>query len=219
MVVSADADIPRAARDTVVSALTNTGQACVSLQRVYVDSAVAKAYIETVAALFRGVVSGDPGKDDTLVGPLVADSEVNRISSWLDEAVSGGARIIEGGTSEGSVFAPTLILGAKETDKIICEEVFGPVLTVVEVSGVDEAIARVNDSRYGLNTSIYTSSLSNAMQYARSAQSGSVLINVPASFRADFMPYGGVKESGQGREGVKYAIAELVEQKLIILRS
>jgi acyl-CoA reductase-like NAD-dependent aldehyde dehydrogenase len=183
-----------------------------------VDSAIASAYVEAVAELFRGVVSGDPGDDETLVGPLVADSDVGRISSWLNEAVSGGAQIIEGGTSDGSVFAPTLILGAKETDKIICEEVFGPVVTVVEVSGVDEAIARVNDSRYGLNTSIYTSSLSNAMQYAREAQSGSVLINVPASFRTDFMPYGGVKESGQGREGVRYAMAELVDQKLVIVK-
>jgi acyl-CoA reductase-like NAD-dependent aldehyde dehydrogenase len=217
MVVAGDADVDRAARDTVTAALSNSGQACVSLQRVYVFEGVADAYVEAVASKFREVSSGDPNLPETLVGPLVSDAELSRITSWLDEAVSGGARILVGGVVDGTVLAPTLVVDTQEHDRIVCEEVFGPVVTVVRVTGLDDAIQRVNDSRYGLNTSIYTKDLAMSLRFAREAEAGSVLVNVLPSFRADFMPYGGVKDSGQGREGVKYAIAELVEQKLVIL--
>lgn len=217
MVVADDADVARAARDTVAASLTNSGQACVSLQRVYVDKAIAAEYLDAVKTLFEGVSTGDPRLDTTLVGPLVADSEVVRIESWLKEAVASGARVLVGGKPDGSVLPPTLITDVKSEDRIVCEEVFGPVVAVTVVDGVAEALAGVNNSLYGLNTSIYTSSLPNALKYAREAEAGTVLINVPPSFRADHMPYGGVKDSGQGREGVKYAVAEMTEQKLIIL--
>lgn len=217
MVVAADADIDRAARDTVTAALSNSGQACVSLQRVYVDGAVAETYLDAVADLFSNVVVGDPRLDETVVGPLVADTEVDRIERWLAEAVDAGAEIRVGGTTDRSVMPPTLITGVTAADRLVCEEVFGPVVAVTVVDGNDEAIAAVNDSRYGLNTSIYTASLADALDYARRAEAGSVLVNVPPSFRADHMPYGGVKDSGQGREGVKYAVAELTDQKLVIL--
>ena len=160
---------------------------------------------------------GDPRLDETLVGPLVADSEVSRIDSWLRDAVAAGARIVVGGEPRGSILPPTLITDVASTDRLVCEEVFGPVVVVTVVDGVAEALVRVNDSAYGLNTSIYTSSIAVALEYSRRAEAGTVLVNVPPSFRADHMPYGGVKDSGQGREGVKYAVAEMTEQKLIIL--
>lgn len=217
MVVAADADLERAAKDTVGASLTNSGQACVSLQRVYVHRSIAEHYLEAVRLRFDAVVTGDPRNDDTVVGPLVADSEVGRIESWLAEAVASGARIVAGGTSEGSVLAPTLIADVSADDRVVCEEVFGPVVAVTAFDDLDEAIGLVNDSIYGLNTSIYTASIGAALDYARRAEAGTVLVNVPPSFRADQMPYGGVKDSGQGREGVKYAVAELTEQKLVIL--
>ncbi len=140
-----------------------------------------------------------------------------RIDAWLKEAVARGARIIVGGEPQGSVLPPTLVAGVRADDRLIQEEVFGPVVAVTVVESLEEAIDLVNDSLYGLNTSIYTASLSGALTYARLAVAGSVLVNVPPSFRADHMPYGGVKNSGQGREGVKYAVAEMTEQKLVIL--
>ncbi|MDT0143154.1 aldehyde dehydrogenase family protein [Microbacterium sp. PRC9] len=219
MVVAADADVERAATDTITAALSNSGQACVSLQRVYVEAAAADQYLHLVAEKFAAVPTGDPNLDTTLVGPLVADAEVERISSWLEEATQRGAKILAGGTVEGSVLAPTLVADAAQVDRIVCEEVFGPVVSVVTVPDVDSAIAQVNDSKYGLNTAIYTASLATAMRYARDAQAGSVLVNVPPSFRADHMPYGGVKDSGQGREGVKYAVEEMTEQKLVVLKA
>ncbi|MGO1266214.1 MAG: aldehyde dehydrogenase family protein, partial [Microbacterium gubbeenense] len=217
MVVAADADLERAADATVSAALANSGQACVSLQRVYVESAAAERFLERVERKFEDVSTGDPNLPATVVGPLVADAEVERISSWIAQARAGGARVIVGGTVSGAVLAPTLIADVDAADKIVCEEVFGPVVSVVTVPDIDAAIAAVNDSKYGLNTSIFTSNLETSLRYARRAESGSVLVNVPPSFRADHMPYGGVKSSGQGREGVKYAVAELVEQKLVIL--
>lgn len=217
MVVAGDADIERAAQDTVTASLTNSGQACVSLQRVYVERAVADNYLESVKTKFESVSVGDPSLDETLVGPLVADTEVVRIDAWLKEAVARGARIIVGGEPQGSVLPPTLVAGVRADDRLIQEEVFGPVVAVTVVESLEEAIDLVNDSLYGLNTSIYTASLSGALTYARLAVAGSVLVNVPPSFRADHMPYGGVKNSGQGREGVKYAVAEMTEQKLVIL--
>jgi acyl-CoA reductase-like NAD-dependent aldehyde dehydrogenase len=219
MVVAADADVERAARDTVTAALTNSGQACISLQRVYVDRAVSEEYLESVKEKFEKVAVGDPRADETLVGPLVADVEVARIDGWLREAVSGGATIVAGGEPRGSILPPTLIVNARAEDRVVCEEIFGPVVTVTVVDSLDEAISGVNNSLYGLNTAIYTASLAMALKYSREAEAGSVLVNVPPSFRADQMPYGGVKDSGQGREGVKYAVAEMTEQKLVILAS
>jgi acyl-CoA reductase-like NAD-dependent aldehyde dehydrogenase len=219
MVVADDADLERAATDTVTAALSNSGQACVSLQRVYVHESVADAYLARVAELFAGVSSGDPRNDSTLVGPLATDRDVERLQSWIAEAVEGGARVIEGGTAEGGVLAPTVLADVSISDRIVREEVFGPVVSVMAVSDLDEATRLVNDSRYGLNTALYTNRLDAALDYARQAEAGAVLINIPPSFRSDSMPYGGVKDSGQGREGVRYAIAELVEQKLVVLKA
>ncbi|HIY65072.1 MAG TPA: aldehyde dehydrogenase family protein [Candidatus Agrococcus pullicola] len=219
MAVAADADLERAADATVSAALANSGQACVSLQRVYVEQTVAEEFLERVREKFTDVPTGDPNLPQTIVGPLVADSEVDRIKMWIDQAQASGARVLAGGTVAGSVLAPTLIADANAKDTIVCEEVFGPVVSVVTVPDLDAMIAAVNDSKYGLNTSIFTSDIATALRYGREVQSGSVLVNVPPSFRADHMPYGGVKSSGQGREGVKYAVEELVEQKLIILNA
>jgi acyl-CoA reductase-like NAD-dependent aldehyde dehydrogenase len=218
MVIAADADLDRATDDAVTAAFSNSGQACVSLQRLYVVEDVASQVIDRLTERVRAVRSGDPRDDNTLVGPLITDAAADRIKENVDAAVAAGARLMAGGSAQGSVFEPTLLADVPADAALVCAEVFGPVLSVIVVDDLDHAIASVNDSDYGLNTAIYTSQLATAMDYARRAEAGSVLVNTPPSFRADHMPYGGVKDSGHGVEGVKYAVAELVRQKLIVLR-
>ncbi|WP_158603039.1 aldehyde dehydrogenase family protein [Jiangella rhizosphaerae] len=219
MVVRADADLPRAAADAVTAALSNSGQACVSLQRVYVERAVAPAFVEELAQRLGSVSYGDPRSPETMVGPLITPEATSRLAGVIEAAVDDGARVVVGGTvSDDGVLAPTLLVDVDDKSRVVCEEAFGPVVSVIEVDSLEDALARVNASDYGLNTSVYTSDLASALTYARSAEAGSVLVNMPPSFRADHMPYGGVKDSGQGTEGVRYAIEELLHHKLVVLK-
>jgi len=233
LVVAADADLERAARAATDAALGNSGQACVSLQRVYVERAVAEPFLDALTALVVESPVGDPRRDDTVVGPLISEDARERLLGWIDEARDAGARVTAGGVvtappsaagaadpdRASAVLSPTVLADVPGDSPLIREEAFGPVVSVVPVDSLDDALAAVNASRYALNTAIFTSGLSTAMRYAREAQAGSVLVNMPPSFRADHMPYGGVKDSGQGREGVKYAVAELVRQRLVVLKS
>nr|WP_246402046.1 aldehyde dehydrogenase family protein [Jiangella mangrovi] len=219
MVVRADADLPRAAADAVTAALSNSGQACVSLQRVYVERAVVSEFVEELATRMGAVASGDPRLPSTMVGPLITAEATSRLVGTIEAAVADGARVVTGGTvSADGVLAPTLLVDVDDKSRIVCEEAFGPVVSVIEVDSLADALARVNGSDDGLNTSIYTGDLASALTYARSAEAGSVLVNMPPSFRADHMPYGGVKDSGQGTEGVRYAIEELLHHKLVVLK-
>ncbi|RLP75597.1 aldehyde dehydrogenase family protein [Mycetocola tolaasinivorans] len=218
MVVGASADVPRAAADAVTAALSNSGQACVSLQRLYV---VRERYDQLVAELqtrFAAAPVGDPYREETLVGPMITPAATDGLHESITRAVTEGARVLVGGEVRAGVLTPTLLADAPDSAAIVCEEAFGPVLSVIAVTDVAEGISRVNASEYGLNTALYTADLAEAMHYARTAEAGSVLINMPPSFRADQMPYGGVKGSGQGTEGVKYAIHELVQHKLVVFK-
>ena len=218
MVVAADADLSRAVPAARDAALGNSGQACVSLQRSYVAREVLPAFVEELTALMEATPFGDPRLDSTVVGPLISPAARDRLVSWISDAVNGGASVAAGGEVVDGVLAPTVLVDVPADSPLICEEAFGPVVSVVSVDSLDEAINAVNSSAYALNTSIYTADLASAMTYARRAEAGSVLVNMPPSFRADHMPYGGVKDSGQGREGVKYAIADLLTEKLVVLR-
>jgi acyl-CoA reductase-like NAD-dependent aldehyde dehydrogenase len=217
MFVAADADITRAARAAADASFAGSGQACVSLQRVYVDRTIAGPFVDAVTGLVSAMPYGDPRDDATVVGPLVTKDASERLLSWIARAEASGARVLVGGTASDGLLAPTVVVDVPTDNPLICEEAFGPVVSIVSVDSLADAIAEVNVADYGLNTSIYTSDLATAMQYARTAESGSVLVNMPPSFRTDHMPYGGVKGSGQGREGVKYAIADLLQEKLVIL--
>jgi acyl-CoA reductase-like NAD-dependent aldehyde dehydrogenase len=218
MVVTDDADLERAADDAVTAALSNSGQACVSLQRLYVTRGVADDFTRLLAERFSAVRVGDPSDAGTLVGPMITVDATAKLAGVIDTAVSGGARVLTGGSVVDGVLQPTLVTDVADTDPLVQEEAFGPVASVIVVDDLDAAIRGVNGSDYGLNTSIYTSDLASAMAYAARAESGSVLVNMPPSFRADHMPYGGVKGSGQGTEGVKYAIEELLHHKLVVLK-
>jgi acyl-CoA reductase-like NAD-dependent aldehyde dehydrogenase len=147
---------------------------------------------------------------------LIAPREVQRVLAWIDEAVQHGARVATGGTAEGNCLLPTVILDAAPTLKVSCQEVFAPVVLINKVASVEEAIDLVNDSRYGLQAGIYTENVHTAFEAAEKLQVGGVIINDTPTFRVDHMPYGGVKESGLGREGVRYAVEEMTECKLVI---
>ncbi|QAY73422.1 aldehyde dehydrogenase family protein [Agromyces protaetiae] len=218
LVVTDSADAERAAADAATAALANSGQACVSLQRIYVTSGIAERFTAALAERFRQTPVGDPRDPATVVGPLITDSAASHLAATVEASVATGGRLLTGGTLDGGVLHPTLLADVAQGDPIVCEEAFGPVASVIVVGDLDEAIAAVNDSEYALNTAIHTSDLGEAMAFAERAEAGSVLVNMPPSFRADHMPYGGVKGSGQGTEGVRYAIHELLHEKLVVLK-
>ena len=217
MVVAADADLKRAVNAVVAGGYTFSGQACVSVQRVYVEEPVADEFTAMLAAAVANLPVGDTKDPATVVGPVISEQARERLVAWIDEAVQGGARIATGGTMEGACLRPTVLADVPATARVVSEEVFGPVASIRTVKSVTEGIDEVNSARYGLNTAIFTSDLASALQFAREAEAGSVLVNITPAFRADHMPYWGVKDSGQGREGVKYAIAELLDQRLVVL--
>jgi acyl-CoA reductase-like NAD-dependent aldehyde dehydrogenase len=217
MVVADDADVEKAVSAAVAAAFTFAGQACVSLQRIYVQEGAADDFISRLAKAAEGLPAGDPDRDETVVGPLITPQATIRIEQWIADAVAAGATVAAGGRMEDGVLRPTVLRDVPSSQKLMCEEAFGPVVSVNTVGTLDEAVAAVNDSRYGLNAAIYTKDIDAALAFSKAVEVGSVLINVPASFRADHMPYGGVKESGQGREGVPYAIRELTEPRLTVL--
>jgi acyl-CoA reductase-like NAD-dependent aldehyde dehydrogenase len=219
MVVSSRADLKRAASTAAAAGFTNSGQACVSLQRIYVVAEVAEEFIGYLTENVKAVSAGDPYSDETIVGPLASDGDVERLVLWIREAVDLGATLAAGGRSYGKYIEPTLLLHANEMSKVICQEVFGPVITVNIVGNIDEAISRVNASEFGLNAGLFSDSLEEAMSFARKADVGTVLVNMAPSYRADNMPYGGVKNSGTGREGVKYAMRDYAREKLVVLHS
>jgi acyl-CoA reductase-like NAD-dependent aldehyde dehydrogenase len=216
MVVDQDADLDAAVGALVSSGFSYSGQACVSLQRLFVHEAVVADFLTRAVEAVSGLAVGDPSDEATVVGPLISPEATARVRQWLSDAVSEGARIIVGGELRDGVLEPTLVTDVNEASPLLCEEVFGPVVTVVPVKNAADGMAAVNDSRFGLNAAIFTNDLGNALAYARNSQVGSVLVNLAPSYRADQMPYGGVKDSGQGREGVKYAIASLCAQKLVV---
>ncbi|WP_022887625.1 aldehyde dehydrogenase family protein [Glaciibacter superstes] len=218
MYVCADADLDRAVDDAVVAGFANSGQACISLQRLYLDVAIAEDFLARLSVKVSGIPFGDPLDESTIVGPLVIDEAAVRVGELIDAAVGAGARLLVAGARTGSVVAPTLLADVSDDDRVMRDELFGPVVAAATVTDRDDAVSRINDSQYGLNTSIYTREIAAALDFAGRIRSGSVLVNMPPSFRADHMPYGGVKDSGQGREGVRYAVAELVDMKLVVIK-
>jgi len=218
MVVTDDADLDRAADAAVTAALANSGQACISLQRLYATPGAAQGLLDRVRERFAAVVTGDPRDPETVVGPMISEQATRTLHEAILSAAAGGARVLAGGEVVDGVLQPTLLADVDPLDGLVCDEAFGPVLSLLVVDDLDAAIEAVNASEYALNTAIYTSDLATAMEFSRRAEAGTVLVNMPPSFRADHMPYGGVKGSGQGTEGVKYAIHELTHQKLVVLR-
>jgi len=218
VIVEADADLDDAATRLAANAFSFAGQSCISVQRIYVARDAFDGFLDRFVPTVEALTVGDPSEEDTDVGPLITPKERDRVHGWIEEARAGGAEILAGGTIEDDLLRPTVIANAAPELKVSCEEVFGPVVTVNPYDSLDEAIALANGTRYGLQAGIFTSRLDTALRAGRELEFGGVVVNEAPTFRADQMPYGGVKASGNTREGPAWAVREFTEERLVVLQ-
>jgi acyl-CoA reductase-like NAD-dependent aldehyde dehydrogenase len=199
------------------NAFSFAGQSCISVQRVYIGREAYERFLQLFLPHVQALVLGDPADEETDVGPVIDVQARERILEWIAEANDGGARVLIGGDVRGGVVAPTVIAGAPLDAKVSCEEVFGPVCTVTAYDSLDEALDVANGTRYGLQAGIFTARIDTALRAARELEFGGVTVNEAPTFRADQMPYGGVKDSGNTREGPAYAVRELTEERVVVI--
>ncbi len=214
VIVCADADLEQAASSLAANAFSFAGQSCISVQRVYVERAAYDDLVQRFIPKVEELVVGDPGEEDTDVGPVIDEGARDRILEWIRES---GGEILTGGDLQGDLIRPTVIASPPPDAKVSCEEVFGPVCTVTPVDSLDDAIRLANSTRYGLQAGIFTSGIRTALKAARELEFGGVTVNEAPTFRADQMPYGGVKDSGNTREGPHYAVREMTEERVVVV--
>lgn len=217
IIVMPDADLEKVADATVATGYTNAGQVCISTQRVIALGATYGNLIDALRPKVEAITLGDPLDAKTKMGPMVRESDAKRVASWIDEAVSAGAKLVTGGKRRGTTYEPTLVADVSPQMRISREELFGPAVALSKAETIEEAIRAANDTPYGLSAGIFTENITWAMQFARRVESGNLHINWGPQWRADLMPYGGLKESGFGKEGPKYAVAEMTELKTVIV--
>jgi acyl-CoA reductase-like NAD-dependent aldehyde dehydrogenase len=218
-VVDEDADLEDAVARIVFGAFYQSGQSCVGVQRVLVHERVAEEFRERLVAATRALTSGDPRDEDTFIGPMISVGEAERLEAWIQEAVAAGGRLLCGGGRRGPVLEATLLEGVPRDQKVCAEEAFGPVAVLSTFRDFDEALAEVDDSAFGLQAGIFTRDLHRAQRAWDRLEVGAVIIGDVPSWRVDNMPYGGVKDSGLGREGVRYAIEDMTEPRLLVIRT
>ena len=219
LIVHADGDWETAADKAKLHAFSHAGQSCISIQRVLVHEEIADAFVERFVANAEALRVGDPLDPETDVGPLISPDDRDRVKGWVDEAVAAGAELLTGGelVDEGRCLAPTILAAPPREAKVWCEEVFGPVATVDRYRDFGEALRLANDSRFGLQAGVFTRDIGRGLEAAATLEFGGVLINEVPTFRADQQPYGGVKDSGNTREGPAYAVRELTEEALVVI--
>ncbi|HND56352.1 MAG TPA: aldehyde dehydrogenase family protein, partial [Pirellulaceae bacterium] len=217
LIVLDDADLDKVASAVVATGYGNAGQVCISTQRVIATAGVYADLLDAVGPRVAAIRLGDPLAVDTTMGPMIRQRDAERVEQWIRDAVSGGARVVAGGERDGTRMAATLVADVRPEMRISCEELFGPAVAVTRAGSLDEALALANDSRYGLSAGIFTRSLDSAMRFAREVESGNLHINWGPAWRADLMPYGGLKDSGFGKEGPSYAVAEMTELKSVVI--
>ncbi|MFD7610608.1 aldehyde dehydrogenase family protein [Streptomyces sp. NPDC059828] len=214
---SSEEDLDWAAARIGTFANYQGGQSCISVQRVIADASVYDRLVPKIIAAVEQQGTGDPSDDATDVGPLVSEDAAKRVESWVDEAVSGGAKLLTGGKRDGAAYAPTVLADLPADVTLACEEVFGPVLTLHRVDDEAAAFAEVNNSKFGLQTGVFTRDLQTAFRAHRALEVGGVIVGDVPSYRADQMPYGGVKQSGVGREGLRYAMDDYTYERVLVL--
>lgn len=215
--VCADGDLERAAPRIANSAFRRAGQACTSTQRLFVDKRVLDPFVEKLVAATATLKVGDPRSPETAVGPMISESEAARAEQWVNDAVANGARVVTGGQRRGALFTPTILTDVSADMRVVCEEIFAPVVSVVSFDALDDAIAQINATQFGLAVGIFTRDITTALTAAKTIHVGVVHINESSSSRVDLMPFMGVKDSGLGREGPKYAMQEMTEERLITI--
>ncbi len=217
VIVDRDVDLEHAVARIIIGAFYQSGQSCISVQRIFVHAAAHEELRARLVAAARQLKTGDPLRGDTFLGPLISQNVAERVESWVDAARARGAQVLCGGKRDSAFYEATLLERVPDDCEVSCREVFGPVALIEPFHSFEAAVARVNDSDYGLQAGVFTRSLDAAMYAWNNLDVGAVLINDVPSFRVDNMPYGGVKESGLGREGVRFAMEEMTEIKLLVL--
>jgi acyl-CoA reductase-like NAD-dependent aldehyde dehydrogenase len=215
--IDTSADLTYAASRCAIGAFINSGQVCISLQRIYVDRMIYDDFSRKMAEATAALVVGSPYEESTFLGPLINDEAAERAMSWVESAISEGARALTAPRCEGRIFYPCVMADVTESMKIVCEEVFAPIVSLVKVDGIDDAIERMNNSPYGLQFSIFTNNLAHSTRAIEELDAGGIVINDMPTLRFDIQPYGGVKLSGVGREGPRFAIEEMTEIKSIVI--
>jgi glyceraldehyde-3-phosphate dehydrogenase (NADP+) len=217
LIVMPDADLERAAAAIASTGYANAGQVCISAQRVIGLRPIYGELIDALRPKVEAIRVGNPLEERTAMGPLVREAEAERVEAWVREAVAGGARVVVGGERRGALYPATVVADVDPRMRLSREELFGPAVALTPAETIEEAIALANDSAYGLAASIFTRDLDRAMRFAREVQSGNIHINWGPQWRADLMPYGGLKGSGFGKEGPRYAVAEMTETKMVVM--
>jgi acyl-CoA reductase-like NAD-dependent aldehyde dehydrogenase len=217
VIILPDADLQKAAQAIAITGFANAGQVCISAQRIIPLQPIYGDLIDALKPKVEALGTGNPLDEQTKMGPMIRESDARRVEEWVREAVGAGARLVTGGGRNGAMHAPTIVADVHPDAKLSRDEVFGPAVAVTPASSIDEAIALANDSRYGLSAAVFTSSLDAAMRFAREVDSGNIHINWGPQWRADLMPYGGLKESGFGKEGPRYAVQEMTELKMVVM--
>ena len=218
VVIMPDADLDDAADRTVFGAFYQSGQSCIGVQRILVHDAVYDAYNAKLVERTAKLIAGNPSDEATFIGPMIDVKEAARLADWIAEAVAGGARLLCGGQRDGAMLAATLLEDVPKSAKLNTEEAFGPVAVFQRFSSFDEALAIVNDSKFGLQAGIFTRDLFEALKAWDRLEVGGVVINDVPSYRVDNMPYGGVKDSGLGREGIRFAMEDMTEIRNLVIR-
>jgi acyl-CoA reductase-like NAD-dependent aldehyde dehydrogenase len=217
VIVHCDADVDVAADRCVVGGFSYAGQSCISVQRIYVQRSIQEQFLARLLAGVRKLHVGDPLNEATDVGPMISEEAARRAASWIEEAVAGGAKLHAGGKREGAVLQPTVLTNVRAEMKVSCEEVFAPVVIIESYDEFADAIRRVNDSPFGLQAGVFTRDSKLLFSAFENLEVGGVIVGDMSAFRIDHMPYGGVKDSGIGREGLRYAIEEMTEPRILVL--
>lgn len=219
VILAEDADLELAARRCALGAFANSGQVCISVQRIYVPRSRKEEFLEAFREATRALVVGDPLDEQVDVGPMIDLSEALRLEEWVEEACGAGALLVEGGRREGAVFWPTVLVDPAPEAKVVCREVFGPLASVIGVEDFEEGLERANAGDFGLQASVFTRDLQRAFAAVKALDFGGVIVNESPAWRADHMPYGGNRQSGLGREGVRYAIEDMTSLQMVVMRT
>jgi glyceraldehyde-3-phosphate dehydrogenase (NADP+) len=218
VIVHSDANVEDAADRCVAGGFAYAGQSCISVQRIYVQKSVRDRFLSRLLEGVSKLQTGDPLDESTDVGPMISEAAARRAETWVSEAVAAGAQLHTGGKRDGAVLGPTVLTDTKPNMKVSCQEVFAPVVSVDSYESFDDAIRMVNDSAFGLQAGVFTSNVKLLFQAFDQLEVGGVIADDMSSFRIDHMPYGGVKDSGAGREGLRYAIEEMTEPRILVMR-